>query len=298
MDIYSRPELDEQVRKSVGLLRRHLNAPVEAQSDLITGVLSALGRSALGGKHLRSRLVHISAGRVEGAQRAAAVTFGACVDLLHAAFLIHDDIIDRDELRRGESTVHAGIAALTGDTHVGTSAAILAGDFAITEAIRLIVSAGMDPALALAAIDRLTQSSRISVLGELLDVEHTLIRPPAPERVRIANNLKTSDYTFASPLHLGALAAGRDPASTVSLALELGAAFQAANDIAGAISDVAGERATLATFQSLEDASTEGRAHLDRAITLVDDGEFPDDVATDLRGVAGWIDGLLTGGER
>lgn len=73
--------------------------------------------------------------------------FGACVDIMHGAFLIHDDIIDRDDTRRGVPTVHAAVREEFGDEHLGTSIAITTGDLGLNLAIGVLLNSSLDDTL-------------------------------------------------------------------------------------------------------------------------------------------------------
>lgn len=126
------PNLDPQ-RASLELVRRYLadRRPDPAEgNDVLTFAYDELSRITLAGKHVRSSLVHASAGTVtsEAAEASeaseateAAVAFGAAVDLLHGAFLLHDDLVDQDDLRRGEWSFHASLREATSNAHMGHS---------------------------------------------------------------------------------------------------------------------------------------------------------------------------------
>lgn len=281
--------LDERVQESLAVLSRHLDSHENFNSEMFDVARAGLSRYGLMGKHIRSRLVHIAAGQVDGSASEAAIVFGACVDLIHGAFLIHDDIIDRDDIRRGLPTLHRESSLVAESPHVGTSVAILAGDLGLTGAYSLLVNSQLNDSITRLALRRLTQSCSVTITGEILDVENSTVGLPSPSQVRLANKMKTADYTFACPLYLGSLAAGRDPKATEPIAQELGAAFQAANDIVGAEMDAVNSRTTLASIQALPDVTAECDAHINKARELIDSADLPQGVAENLRGVAEWI---------
>ncbi|RSZ63911.1 hypothetical protein EAH68_06675 [Corynebacterium hylobatis] len=314
-------DLDQRVNDSLQLLSEFLDRGrnhVPHGARLLAMAYEGVVAFSLGGKHLRSRLVHISAGEVTGGQLYAATVFGACVDLLHGAFLIHDDIIDRDDMRRGHPTVHAAVRDEFGDAHLGTSLAIVAGDLGINGSLQLLLTSDLDDALVRQSMRLLSAAAHETITGEILDIAHMADPEPDLEQVRLSNHLKTSEYSFGTPLKLGALAAGRDPAPMKPIAHALGNAYQAADDIAGAVGDsqltgktAAGDvvqgRATLMTMRMDADRAadpehlaeivgaviTEGDAHLAQARQLIDDTDLAPGIREGLHHVTNRIERML-----
>ncbi len=309
-------DLDARVASSLDLMKEFLDeglrrAPVDVR--LLQMAYEGVSTFSLGGKHLRSRLVHISAGAVTGQRLYAATVFGACVDLLHGAFLIHDDIIDRDDLRRGLPTVHAAVREEFGDAHLGTSLAIVAGDLGINGALQLLLNSELEDGLVRRGMRLLSAAAQETITGEILDIAHLAEEEPDLEQVRLSNHLKTSEYSFGTPLKLGALAAGRDPAPMKSIAHALGCAYQAADDIAGAVGDsavtgkqaagdVVNGRATLMTTRMTEghvlpevidSVIEEGDEHLRTARRLIVEVELAPDIRAGLRHITDRIGGML-----
>lgn len=312
--------IERRIAGSLALINDHvasISTLAPTNSRLLDHAYQGVSTFALGGKHLRARLVHISAGDVTGAQLQAATVFGACVDMMHGAFLIHDDIIDRDDTRRGHPTVHAAVRDEYRDEHLGTSIGITTGDLGLNSAIGILLDSDLDDTLVRRALRILNAAAQQTIVGEILDIAHS-ITDPDPELVRLSNHLKTADYSFGAPLKLGALAAGRDPAPMEPIARELGRAYQAADDIAGTIGqsddtgklaggDVLHGRATLMTMRMSdgEDADPlrlaeitaavvgEGQAHLDVARTLIDKAVLKPGIRDDLHDVTDRIEGML-----
>src|SRR5206468_6126543 len=77
------------------------------------------------------------------------VTASSALELLHTFAIIHDDVMDRSSLRRGQPATHVAMAS--GDEHFGISAAVLAGDLALTLADEMLSSSGFSPERLLAA---------------------------------------------------------------------------------------------------------------------------------------------------
>ena len=113
------------------------------------------------GKLIRPRLVELgwrlaTADPVPPSGRAAVDRLGAAFELLHTALLVHDDVIDRDVLRRGQPAVHAsarhrlearGVPAAEA-AHAGVAVALIAGDVLLTQAFRLAATCAADIARA------------------------------------------------------------------------------------------------------------------------------------------------------
>src|SRR6478672_7794107 len=198
------------------------------------------------GKRLRPVMCHWGWAAAHGPDRAGAddlVAMCAALELVHLFALVHDDVMDRSDSRRGRTTTHVEAArahvsagGLGDPTLFGDSIAILLGDLALNEAWDL--AAGCAPALRRAWSDML----RELVQGQLLDVTGAAARRRDLERARRVARLKSGAYTVQRPLHLGALAAGADPDVLAALDVygtHLGEAFALRDDILGVWGDPA-----------------------------------------------------------
>ncbi len=138
-----------------------------------------------GGKRLRPALVRWSCGAVGGAPDSS-LPASAAVELFHTWSLVHDDIIDRDNTRRGSDTVHHHFFKVARDRytqmshsdqhHYGASVAILTGDvqhgWAISMMVELALKNGLDANLTLKLIDELDTNVLNGLLeGEILDLQ-------------------------------------------------------------------------------------------------------------------------------
>ncbi|AMB59935.1 polyprenyl synthetase family protein [Microterricola viridarii] len=234
-----------------GHWRKRLGA-AEAFGEDYTRLWSAMTRSARGGKLLRPALVLCSYEQLSaagGAHRAAAVELAAAFELLHTAFLLHDDVIDNDLVRRGERNVvgerldegvAAGMAAADAERWAQASA-ILAGDLLIHDAQSLVARLTVPEPVRLELLDLLDAAVFASAAGELADVALSS-GAAAPElgTVLAMTQWKTAPYSFAAPLRAGAVLAGA-PAELGAL-LErfgglVGTAFQLRDDVLGVFGD-------------------------------------------------------------
>jgi geranylgeranyl diphosphate synthase, type II len=180
---------------------------------------------------------------------AAAVEVGAAVELLHTAFVIHDDVIDGDDLRRGRLNVSgtfrahalASGAAPEDAGGLGRTAGILAGDLALAAAIRAVATCGAPTDVLHRLLDLFDAALHTTAAGELADVRLSLDLATAslPESLVMAEQ-KTSAYSFALPLQAGALLAGAGDATVGRLGRAgrmLGVAFQLVDDVLGVFGD-------------------------------------------------------------
>ncbi len=209
----------------------------------------ALTAATEGGKRFRPALVMAAHSALGGGCPAAAATTGAAVELLHTALVIHDDVIDGDDLRRGKLNVsgtfcaHAvwsGATPEDGDT-LGRAAGILAGDLALTTAIRAVATCGASPEVTHRLLDLFDSALHITAAGELADVRLSLSTSAASLGESLAmEEQKTSAYSFALPLKAGAVLAGADIITVARLGEAgrvLGIAFQLVDDLLGVFGD-------------------------------------------------------------
>lgn len=228
--------VDEQRRRSADFDP----ACAELWSDLGTVV---------GGKLLRPRLVAAAYVGLGGTDLLAAAHLAAAHELLHTAMVVHDDLLDHDEVRRGRPNVAGRTRARLGEQgvpraahdHQAGAAALLAGDAALAQAFALL-AAGPVPAGVLADLVRLLADGvATTVSGELLDVRGALAAPPDVDAVLVAE-LKTAVYSFRVPLESGAVLAGAPLTARALLAgvgTALGVAYQLVDDELGAVGDPA-----------------------------------------------------------
>jgi geranylgeranyl diphosphate synthase type I len=212
-------------------------------ADLVEPIRSLRQFVRSGGKRLRPAFVHWAYVGAGGTGLAAAVDGGAACELLHAFALLHDDVMDGSELRRGEPAAHRVYRERHAEAHwngesrrFGEGVAILIGDLAFVYADRLLANA---PADARRVWDDLRTEINI---GQYLDVIGTARGDVDAEAARRIVTYKSAKYTVERPLHLGAALAGRldDLATPLSAyGLPVGEAFQLRDDLLGVFGDTA-----------------------------------------------------------
>ncbi len=210
-----------------------------------------------GGKRLRPEFLwcgwSAGGGRPDDRGTDAVVTVGAALEFIQACALIHDDIIDRSERRRGGPSMHRAVAkahaddGLAGDSeHFGVSAALLLGDMALAWADDLF-TAGAHSLNAVGRALPIWRAMRTEVLaGQLLDLLVTASTSSDPvlqaSDAMQVNRFKTAAYTVERPLQLGAVLAGADEQVLKALrryGADIGIAFQLRDDLLGVFGDPA-----------------------------------------------------------
>jgi len=197
-----------------------------------------------GGKRLRPAFCHWAYVGAGGApDDPAVVDAGAALEMLHTFALVHDDVMDGSNLRRGQPAIHRRFMTRHDNRRwrgearrYGEGAAILVGDFAFVYADILMRSV---PAVARPIFDEL----RVELcVGQYLDLEGTASGSSDPVQADRIERYKSGKYTVERPLQLGAALAGRldELAGPLSaFGLPLGEAFQMRDDILGVFGDAA-----------------------------------------------------------
>lgn len=243
--------VDELLSRTMDTLSRHWSDLVDGQpadvlgdADLPQMLLALLGS---GGKRIRPTMTYLGwaacAGPDRTAERRQIVTVSAALELLHLFALVHDDVMDESDSRRGVPTVHrqAGrrhaTAGAVGDPDLfGTSMAILAGDLALAEAEGMI--AETPP-----ATRRLWRHLVVElVVGQRQDLTGTAARRRDLPFARSVAILKSGRYTVQRPLELGAVIAGAPDSVRLRLSRygqHLGEAFALRDDVLGVWGDPA-----------------------------------------------------------
>jgi geranylgeranyl diphosphate synthase type I len=210
--------------------------------DAVTDVLA-------GGKRLRPAFCYWG-WRGAGGTGQDIFTAAAALELLHAGALVHDDVLDDSDTRRGRPTVHRVFAArheasrwLGPSEPFGKKIAILLGDLLLTWADDLFNSSKL-PAAAMSRGRLILGVMRTEVMaGQYLDLlEQAGAGGGVAGALRVMR-YKTAKYTIERPLHLGAALAGPDNAALArgysGYGLPLGVAFQLRDDVLGVFGDPA-----------------------------------------------------------
>lgn len=256
----------------------------ERQDVFVADALREVKQFTLaGGKRLRAAFMYYgycaAGGTDPERMRKAAVS----IELVHAFLLIHDDIIDRDELRHGVPTIHTHFRTLGGRlflgkdaVHFGDSMGIIIGDMIAAIGNKIIFESGFPAELVLRALAKLQDIVSLTVVGEARDVLIGYRGEATEEEILSMYEHKTARYTVDGPLQLGVLLAGGSVEIAQSLeayAVPIGIAFQIQDDILGVFgseeklgkpvgSDIAEGKITILVSKALSNASPSERKEL------------------------------------
>jgi geranylgeranyl diphosphate synthase, type I len=221
-----RPRVDEILAAFLGD-RRVASSEAAPMIDEIERVVSA------GGKRLRPAFCYWGYRAASGTNEEAILRCAASLELLHTFAVVHDDIMDASEERRGEPAVHM--------KH-GQSVAILVGDLALVLADDLFMTSGFDAADMARAFTVYSEMRQQVIAGQFLDVmasDQVLI---TQDRARLIAAMKSGGYSVEKPLILGATLARPSPhlvGALCAFGSPLGEAFQLRDDILGVFGDPA-----------------------------------------------------------
>ncbi|MCQ9344354.1 polyprenyl synthetase family protein [Corynebacterium phoceense] len=258
-----------------------------------------------GGKRIRPLYAwagFVGAGGLDKAEEdpAAMLRAASSLEFIQACALIHDDIVDASDSRRGNPTVHRSLEKLHRDhnwrgdsARYGESAAILAGDMALVWAEDMLTDSGLSAA-ALQRARAPWRGMRTEVIGgQLLDINLEATNSESIELAENVNRFKTAAYTIERPLHLGAAIAGATNkliAAFRGYGRDIGIAYQLRDDELGVFGDPKvtgkpagddlreGKRTVLLALalQHADAADPTAAATLRRLVGQTDD---PDDIA-------------------
>lgn len=219
------------------VIRRSLHSDVVLIRQVAEYIIGA------GGKRLRPALL-ILAARTLGCQGAAVHEQAAMIECIHTATLLHDDVVDESDKRRGRDTANAMF---------GNAASVLVGDFLYTRAFQMMVHTH-----SLRVLEVMAEATNIIAEGEvmqLLNIGNTDLTET--EYLQVIQ-YKTAKL-FEAAGRVGALLAGATPEQEAALAgygMHLGTAFQIIDDVL----DYSGDAATIG--KSLGDDLAEGKTTL------------------------------------
>lgn len=256
-----------------------------------TRLLTEARTCVRGGKRLRAAFCYwgYRAFRVpaEESEERALVRVCASLELLHASALVHDDLMDASDTRRGRPATHRAFAEAYREARwsgnaqqYGAAAAILLGDLLLSWADELLRRCGLPLDRVSRALDVFDLCRSEVITGQFLDVSAQARGVADVDAAMTVLRYKSAKYSVERPLHIGAALAGATPDQVRGLAafgLPLGEAFQLRDDLLGVFGDPAttgkpagddlaeGKRTVLVAL-ALDAAPPDQAAELDAAL--------------------------------
>ncbi len=224
-----------------------------------------------GGKRLRPMLV-ILAAKACGYPGRHHVTLAAIIEFIHTATLLHDDVVDDSDLRRGKQTAHAVW---------GNAASVLVGDFLYSRSFQMMV--GVDSMRVMEVLANTTNTIAEGEVEQLLNMHD----PEVSQQRYFSVIEKKTARLFEAACQLGAVLTGREDLDTAlaTFGRELGTAFQVADDVLDYMADadklgknsgvdLAEGKATLPLILCREQAGEQDRRLIDESIRKGDLGQL------------------------
>ncbi len=286
-DPLDRDDLRQRVQKSLNAFVALQVPALDGISEELSSLTDALTDLIAGGKRLQPAFCYWGYRGAGGDDGDEVVTAAAALELFQACALIHDDVMDGSDTRRGQPAVHRRFASLhrteswVGDPEgFGTGAAVLLGDLCLAWSDEMLATSGL-PAESLVRGHRVFAEMRTELMGgQYLDLLEQARGGGSVERALRVARYKSAKYTIEKPLHLGAAlaGAGQEVLDAYSgYGLPLGEAFQLRDDVLGVFGDpaetgkpagddlVEGKRTVLVAL-TLDAAPTAAARRLDAAL--------------------------------
>jgi geranylgeranyl diphosphate synthase type I len=239
------------VRAAVG---QAITGFLRVQRDRLVGIDGSLADACdaieafvRGGKRLRSSFGYWGFVAAGGQPTTEVIAALAALEFVQASALIHDDVMDGSDTRRGEPSVHRRFAAhhaaagWTGSADgFGTAAAILLGDLCLCWSDEMLHTSGVEVAALTRARPVFDRMRTEVTAGQYLDVLTQVTGHTSVERAGKVARYKSAKYTVERPLLFGSAMAGGDDVVNKALSgygLPLGEAFQLRDDILGVFGD-------------------------------------------------------------
>jgi geranylgeranyl diphosphate synthase type I len=202
------------------------------------------------GKDIRGVLVTLGYSLLKE-DKEYSIPLAVAYEIFQTAILVHDDIIDQDDKRRGKETIHKRNNDSLKDSHISNSIALCMGDYGLYSANKIISEAYAKDKNLAKILNYFNETVLNTIRGELLDVilpfnsKNTKIsKKELKDSIMNIYRLKTAHYTIIGPLSVGLILAGATENKIQEIskfAEKVGIAFQIQDDILGIFSDEMGK---------------------------------------------------------
>lgn len=280
--------LKDYIKKSTPLLRK-IFSDKEKEAAKVSPLCAEMMRiyiNFMGGKNIRGALTKLGYECFSGKNKKAILKASLMVEIVHSFLLMHDDVMDRDRLRRGQPTIHVQYDWLhqkrypkSNPEHYGLCMAIDLGDAGFALSHLILAEADFSPVIKQGVLKRFNEQILTTALGQAIDVSYEHSKKVTEEDVMRVHHFKTANYTITGPLQYGALFAGASEKEVKKIekyGLPVGIAFQLRDDELGIFSeedklgkpigsDIRENKNTILHIKSLEWAKPKDREFLESA---------------------------------
>ncbi len=271
-------KLHQAFKAELAAVEREIDVHMKSAAEMIPQISSHI--VGAGGKRLRP-LLTLSAARLTGYGGKHHITLAAAVEFMHTATLLHDDVVDGSDMRRGQATARK---------LWGNPASVLVGDFLLGQAFQMMVAAKNLPAL-----DILSKAAAMIAEGEVMQLVAMNKTQTTEDRYLQIIEAKTA-VLFAAATEVGGMISDADTTTTQTLRAygrNLGLAFQLVDDVLdyGGVSRVLGKntgedfaegKVTLPVILAVHRGAEVDRAFWHDAVTNPKDNADKFDKAVDL----------------
>ena len=273
--------LDRELKKYLGQKVKEAAKVSPYSKELMDHIYDLTLR---GGKRIRAALLYYSYVAHGGKNYKEALRAAMSMEMAETYLLIHDDIMDDDNLRRGGITIHESYKLLAEEKfpskinpgHLGLCAGMLAGNIASALSNEIITDLRINNTYKNRSLNELNKIYSTENIGQLLDIFSEIRDDVTKEDVIQVQEMKTVPYTFDGPIKIGAILAGADDKAVKQLekySYPLGTAFQIQDDILGMFgseeklgkpvtSDLKEGKKTLLILDALEKATPAQRGKI------------------------------------
>ncbi len=218
----------KQIQKNGTSLNSRINSAINGKPDALYD--AALHMISNGGKRLRPYMA-IKSCIMLGGKKSDAVPAALAIEMIHNFTLVHDDIMDNDEIRHGIPTVHK---------KYGLPVAILAGDVLFSKAFETVACSKIPQKISSGLTEKLAKACTDVCEGQMLDIGMATAKKIPTRSQYIEMIRKKTSALFDAACSMGAISAGapvKDIVKLGSFGNSLGIAFQITDDIIGAMGD-------------------------------------------------------------
>src|SRR6185503_200335 len=152
-----------EIKKEIKNILSEWSTNVSSLTPSLTGVNNIFIKNFSGGKYVRGALVILGSEITGNKKNKDTIKIAAAFEILHTALLIHDDVIDKSTIRRGNKTIHTAFK----DGHYGTSLAICLGDISFFLATKLITDSSLSSNIKNKISSEFSKIALNTILGEM-----------------------------------------------------------------------------------------------------------------------------------